>query len=286
MRAGRIVCGARAGLSFAVAGLLAMTGAGARPACAAQPAAQTIAQRHAEALAYLAAHADSEDMTMIPMRDGVRLYSLVLFPRGQPRQNLPAVLLRNPYLTKGMVERVRRVRREPAAARLRGGVSERAWPVLLRGDVHLSRGLRQRRLRHRCSGWRRSRGPMGRSGRWGVRRAPEEQHKLQGTHPRRWPRRCRWDRAPGSGMSARTTRWATGIAAARSECFGSVVLQRRLQYRPALFAESDAGPAPPTRAVLGPRARAHSAVGHRHPDLHPADQRDHGRDGWRAERSQ
>src|ERR1700722_6576787 len=101
MRAGRCVSGARAGLSFAVAGLLAMTGASARLAWA-QPAAQTIAQRHAEALAYLAAHVDSEDMTMIPMRDGVRLYSLVLFPRGQPRQNLPAVLLRNPYLTKGM----------------------------------------------------------------------------------------------------------------------------------------------------------------------------------------
>jgi uncharacterized protein len=67
-------------------------------------AAQGNAERHAAALAYLAAHADSEDMVMTPMRDGVRLYSLILFPRGQPREHMPAVLIRNPYLTSGMVE--------------------------------------------------------------------------------------------------------------------------------------------------------------------------------------
>jgi putative CocE/NonD family hydrolase len=64
-----------------------------------------IATRHAAALAYIAEHADREDMVMTPMRDGVRLYSLILFPKDQPRRNLPAVLIHNPYLTKGMVDR-------------------------------------------------------------------------------------------------------------------------------------------------------------------------------------
>jgi predicted acyl esterase len=85
-------------MALAIAGFLTVTGAGARPL-----AAQSNAQRHAEALAYIAAHADSEDMTMIPMRDGIRLYSLLLFPKGQPRQSMPTVLIRDPYLTKGWV---------------------------------------------------------------------------------------------------------------------------------------------------------------------------------------
>jgi uncharacterized protein len=66
--------------------------------------AQDIAQRHAAAVSYIATHADSEDMVMMPMRDGVRLYALILFPKGQPRHAMPAVLFRNPYLTSGMVE--------------------------------------------------------------------------------------------------------------------------------------------------------------------------------------
>ena len=64
---------------------------------------QDIAQRHADAVAYIAAHADRDDMVMMPMRDGVRLYALILFPKDQPRHDLPAVVLRNPYLTEGMV---------------------------------------------------------------------------------------------------------------------------------------------------------------------------------------
>jgi len=51
-----------------------------------------------EAQAYINTHADIEDMVMVPMRDGVRLYHLILFPKGQPRQNLPTVLIRSPYL--------------------------------------------------------------------------------------------------------------------------------------------------------------------------------------------
>ena len=42
---------------------------------------------------------------MMPMRDGVRLYTLILFPKGQPRQNLPTMLFRHPYLTDSMVDR-------------------------------------------------------------------------------------------------------------------------------------------------------------------------------------
>lgn len=64
---------------------------------------QDFEQRRAAAVAYIADHADREDMVMMPMRDGVRLYALILFPKGQARQNLPAVLLRNPYLTDIMI---------------------------------------------------------------------------------------------------------------------------------------------------------------------------------------
>jgi len=52
----------------------------------------------AEAQAYIDSHADIEDMVMVPMRDSVRLYHLILFPKGEQRQNLPTVLIRIPYL--------------------------------------------------------------------------------------------------------------------------------------------------------------------------------------------
>jgi uncharacterized protein len=64
-----------------------------------------IAKRHAAAVAYVEEHADREEMVMTPMRDGIRLNSLILFPKGKPRQNLPAILIYNPYLTKSMVDR-------------------------------------------------------------------------------------------------------------------------------------------------------------------------------------
>lgn len=54
--------------------------------------------REKEAVAYVNAHADKEDMVMIPMRDGVQLYNLIEFPKDHPRQNLPAVLIHIPYL--------------------------------------------------------------------------------------------------------------------------------------------------------------------------------------------
>jgi hypothetical protein len=60
--------------------------------------AQDNARRTADALAYIAAHADREEKVMIPMRDGIRLSALILFPKDRPRKDLPAVLFRSPYL--------------------------------------------------------------------------------------------------------------------------------------------------------------------------------------------
>src|SRR6185436_6960985 len=65
--------------------------------------AQDAQQRTAAAMAYIAANADREEQVMMPMRDGVRLSALILFPKDLPRQNLPTILYRNPYLTEGMV---------------------------------------------------------------------------------------------------------------------------------------------------------------------------------------
>lgn len=64
--------------------------------------AQDYKQRSAAAAAYIDEHSEREDMLMMPMRDGVRLYTLILFPKGIPRQNLPTVLFRHPYANEGM----------------------------------------------------------------------------------------------------------------------------------------------------------------------------------------
>jgi uncharacterized protein len=66
----------------------------------AKPAAPDRKQIDEDAVAYINAHSDKEDMVMIPMRDGVHLYSLIVFPKGQARQNLPTVLIRTPYLIR------------------------------------------------------------------------------------------------------------------------------------------------------------------------------------------
>ncbi len=61
-------------------------------------AAQDHATRTKDALAYIEKHAASEKHVMMPMRDGVRLSALILFPKDRPRRNLPAVLFRSPYV--------------------------------------------------------------------------------------------------------------------------------------------------------------------------------------------
>jgi hypothetical protein len=65
--------------------------------------AQDLEQRQAAALAYVRDHAERENDVMMPMRDGVRLSADILFPKGQPRKNLPTVLIRKPYLTDAMI---------------------------------------------------------------------------------------------------------------------------------------------------------------------------------------
>src|SRR5689334_14615754 len=67
--------------------LLATTGVIARPLAAQVPETQV-------AQAYIDTHADFEDMVYVPMRDGVRLYHLIIFPKGQARQNFPTVIIR------------------------------------------------------------------------------------------------------------------------------------------------------------------------------------------------
>src|SRR5207237_8510612 len=54
--------------------LLATAGVGARPLAAQVPEAQV-------AQAYIDTHAEFEDMVYVPMRDGVRLYHLIIFPK-------------------------------------------------------------------------------------------------------------------------------------------------------------------------------------------------------------
>jgi putative CocE/NonD family hydrolase len=61
-------------------------------------AAQDATRLDDDAIVYINSHSDKEDMVMMPMRDGVRLYGLVVFPKNQSRKNLPSVLIRTPYL--------------------------------------------------------------------------------------------------------------------------------------------------------------------------------------------
>jgi putative CocE/NonD family hydrolase len=144
--------------------------------------AQSPAERHAAAMAYIAAHADSEDMVMMPMRDGVRLYALILFPKGQPREHLPAVLLRNPYLTSGMVE----------------GFSEYVASLLAHGYAVVFQNERGRYYSEGTYTYLVGSGndgydtvewltkqpwSNGKVGTLGCSSSAEEQHKLQGTHP-------------------------------------------------------------------------------------------------------
>ena len=51
---------------------------------------------------YFATHVDKEEMVRIPMRDGVRLNGTLFFAKGQPRTNLPTVLVFFPYQINGV----------------------------------------------------------------------------------------------------------------------------------------------------------------------------------------
>ena len=280
----RFVSVMRAGTAFAIAlaiaGILTLTGAGVRPL-----AAQSIEQRHAEALEYIAAHADSEDMTMVPMRDGIRLYSLMLFPRGQPRQNMPAVLIHHPYLTKGMVSGFA----DYIASLLKNG-----YAVMIQNERgrYYSEGTFTYLVGSGNDGfdtvkwlteqpW-----SNGKVGTLGCSSSAEEQHKLNGTHPPGLAAAVPMGSGAGIGHVGPYNEMGNFYrGGAMQNAVVLVVFRRRLHLPSVVPAQSHAGPTAQTRALLGPRARAHSDTGHRHPDLDPADQRDHGTDGRGAERS-
>jgi putative CocE/NonD family hydrolase len=143
---------------------------------------QDIQQRHASALAYIAAHADSDDMVMMPMRDGVRLYALILFPKGQPREHLPAVLLRNPYLTSGMIDGFA----EYVASLLKNG-----YAVVFQNERgrYYSEGTYTYLVGSGNDGYdtvewlAKQPWSNGKVGTLGCSSSAEEQHKLQGTQP-------------------------------------------------------------------------------------------------------
>lgn len=74
-----------------VARLATAIALGLPPLLSGQPQANPVAQ-------YFATQVDREDMIRIPMRDGIRLNGSLFFPKGRPRQNLPAILTFFPYL--------------------------------------------------------------------------------------------------------------------------------------------------------------------------------------------
>lgn len=99
MRARGNVRGCWSGTSAGVLlALAALSAAPSRPI-----AAQTYVMKTTAAVDYIATHADREEMMRVPMRDGVRLSALILFPKDRPRQNLPTVLIHIPYLTEGTI---------------------------------------------------------------------------------------------------------------------------------------------------------------------------------------
>ena len=144
--------------------------------------AQSPHERHAAALAYIAAHADSEDMVMMPMRDGVRLYNLILFPKGLARQNMPAVLIRNPYLTEEMVTGFG----DYVASLLKNG-----YAVIFQSERgrYWSEGTYSYLVGSGNDGFdsidwiTKQTWSNGKVGTLGCSSSAEEQHKLQGTHP-------------------------------------------------------------------------------------------------------
>lgn len=78
---------------LAAIGLLSWAGA-----LRAQVRTPEYARRVDVAVAWLSTNTERQEKVMIPMRDGVRLSALILFPKGRPRTNLPTILYRSPYL--------------------------------------------------------------------------------------------------------------------------------------------------------------------------------------------
>ncbi len=116
------------------------------PICA---RAQDNARLTADALAYIAAHADREEKVMIPMRDGVRLSALILFPKDRLRQNMPSVLFRSPYLIEpGEVRRFARYLQSFLENGYAAVIQNVRGRYFSEGHIHLPHRVWQGWLRH------------------------------------------------------------------------------------------------------------------------------------------
>ncbi len=145
--------------------------------------AQMWETRTASAMDYIAAHADREDMIMTPMRDGVRLYSLIFFPKGTPRQGLPAILIRNPYLIEPVWVR--------EFAPYVESFLEHGYAVVFQNERgrYFSEGTYTYLVGSGNDGYdtvewlAKQPWSNGKVGTLGCSSSAEEQHKLNGTHP-------------------------------------------------------------------------------------------------------
>lgn len=59
---------------------------------------ESFKEQHSAAISYISEHAERDEHVHIPMRDGVNLSALILYPKAYPRRNLPTILYRSPYL--------------------------------------------------------------------------------------------------------------------------------------------------------------------------------------------
>ena len=141
------------------------------------PSAQTEA-----ATDWILANSEAEDMVMIPMRDGVRLYNLILFPKGRPRQNLPTVLVRSPYPIDP---------RKPNFPRQVRSFLEHGYAVVYENarGRYFSQGTYTYLVRSGDDGFdtvdwiTRQPWSNGKLGTFGCSGSAEEQHKLNASHP-------------------------------------------------------------------------------------------------------
>jgi putative CocE/NonD family hydrolase len=125
---------------------------------------------------------------MMPMRDGVRLYALILFPKDKSRRNLPAVLIRNPYLVDP--EMVRGFITSLFAPYVQSFL-ENGYAVVYQNERgrYFSEGTYTYLVRAGDDGYdsvewlAKQPWSNGKVGTFGCSSSAEEQHKLNGTHP-------------------------------------------------------------------------------------------------------
>ena len=247
--------------------------------------AQDNAARTADALAYIAAHADREEKVMIPMRDGVRLSALILFPKDRPRQNLPAVLFRSPYLIEpGEVHRF--------ALYLRSFLENGYAAVIqnVRGR-YFSEGTYTYLVGSGKDGYdtvewiTRQAWSNGKVGTLGCSSTAEEQHKLNGSQPPGLAATVPMGSGAGIGRVGPYNEMGNFYRGGVVQGFWfSWYYDAGYTYRPSFPPSSVARDPDPPRPLLEPAAGDDPAVGHRHAHLDPADQPDHGQDGSHAER--